>query len=150
MFDKIVAYLERRIENNAINPDPFERRQVAVAALLIEMSRLDGHYDAAEQGTVIRLLREMLHLPPEQARNLLGLAEVRQANTYDDWVFCQAIKKGFTPAECLEIVTRLWQVALLDGQLHRMESLMIDRVTLELGIGAEQSAAAREAAKSLT
>ncbi|MBL9097622.1 MAG: TerB family tellurite resistance protein, partial [Alphaproteobacteria bacterium] len=63
MFDKVVAYLERRMEQNAVNPDPFERRQVAVAALLIEASRLDGHYDAVEQGTVVRLLRETLQLP---------------------------------------------------------------------------------------
>src|SRR5437868_10683975 len=59
MFDKIAAYLERRMDANAINPDPFARQQVAVAALLVEASRLDGHYDAAEQGTVVRLLRQM-------------------------------------------------------------------------------------------
>src|SRR6185503_16814821 len=75
MFDQVVAYLEKRIEANAINPDPFARRQVAVASLLIEASRLDGHYDATEQGTVVRLLRETLQLPPEQARTLHAIAE---------------------------------------------------------------------------
>ena len=40
MFEKIVAYLETRMENNAINPHPFERKHVAVAALLVEASRL--------------------------------------------------------------------------------------------------------------
>jgi len=48
MFDKIVSYLEHRMDANAINPNPFARAQVAVAALLIEASRLDGHYDAVE------------------------------------------------------------------------------------------------------
>ena len=67
MFDKIAAYLEKRMEANTINPDPFERQQVAVAALLVEASRLDGHYDAVEQGTIVRLLRDSLKLPPEQA-----------------------------------------------------------------------------------
>jgi uncharacterized tellurite resistance protein B-like protein len=147
MFDKVVAYLEKRMEANAIHADPFERRHVAVAALLIEASRLDGHYDAVEQCTVVRLLKETLKLPAEQARDLLGLAEVRQANTYDNWVFCEAIKKGYPMPERIEIVTHLWDVALVDGQLHRMETLMIDRVANELGLSAADAAAAKAAAQ---
>ena len=146
MFDKIVAYLEKRIEANAINPDPFERRQVAVACLLIEASRLDGHYDAVEQGTVVRLLRETLKLPADQARELHGIAEARQANTYDDWIFCEAIKKGYSMAERTDIVKHLWEVALVDGQLHRLETLMIDRVATQLGLSDAEAAAAKEAA----
>jgi uncharacterized tellurite resistance protein B-like protein len=147
MFDKIVAYLEKRMEDNAINPDPFERRQVAVAALLIEASRLDGHYDAAEQGTVVRLLRETLHLPADQARSLLTIAESRQANTYDNWIFCQAIKKGYSMPERVDIVEHLWQVALVDGQLHRMETIMIDQVAKELGLSDAEAAKAKDAAQ---
>jgi uncharacterized tellurite resistance protein B-like protein len=147
MFDKVVAYLEKRMEANAINPDPFERRQVAVAALLIEASRLDGHYDAAEQGTVVRLLRETLHLPADQARSLLTIAESRQANTYDNWIFCEAIKKGYSMPERIDIVEHLWQVALVDGQLHRMETIMIDQVAKELGLSADEAAKTKEAAQ---
>jgi uncharacterized tellurite resistance protein B-like protein len=72
---------------------------------------------------------------------------VRQANTYDNWVFCEAIKKGYPMAERIEIVTHLWDVALVDGQLHRMETLMIDRVAQELGLSPAQAAAAKEAAQ---
>ncbi len=148
MFDKIVAYLEKRIENNAINPDPFERGQVAVAALLIEASRLDGHYDPVEQGTVVRLLRETLKLPADEARTLLSLAEIRQANTYDDWIFTNAVRKGYSLDERKEIVKNLWEVALIDGQLDRMENLMIDRVATELGLTIADTAAAKAAAQA--
>jgi uncharacterized tellurite resistance protein B-like protein len=143
MFDKIVAYLEKRMETNTINPDPFERRQVAVAALLIEASRLDGHYDAVEQGTVVRLLKETLKLPADQARNLVGLAEARQANTYDNWIFCEAIKRGYAMPERVDIVKHLWEVALVDGQLNRFEVEMIDRVAAELGLSTDQAAKAK-------
>jgi uncharacterized tellurite resistance protein B-like protein len=134
MFEKIVSYLETRMEQNAVNPVPFDRRHVAVAALLVEASRLDGHYDAVEQGTVIRLLRDALHLPPEEARNLLSLAEIRQANTYDDWIFCQAINRGYSIDDRKDILAKLWEVALADGQLHRLEKMMLDRVAKELQI----------------
>ncbi|MFM9865061.1 MAG: TerB family tellurite resistance protein [Micropepsaceae bacterium] len=148
MFDKIVAYLEKRIENNAINPDPFERRQVAVASLLIEASRLDGHFDPVEQGTVIRLLKETLKLPADQARTLESLAEIRQANTYDDWIFTNAVRKGYSMDERKEIVKNLWEVALIDGQLDRMENLMIDRVATELGLTIADTLAAKTAAQT--
>ncbi len=146
MFDKIVAYLEARMENNAINPHPFERKHVAVAALLVEASRLDGHYDAVEQGTVIRLIRETLKLPAEQARSLLELAEIRQANTFDDWIFCQAINRGFPMQDKVEILTKLWEVAMSDGQLHRLESMMLTRVAKELQIPEAEVARAKKAA----
>jgi uncharacterized tellurite resistance protein B-like protein len=148
MFDKVIAYLEKRIEDNAINPDPFERRQVAVASLLIEASRLDGHYDPVEQGTVTRLLRETLKLPAEQARTLLELAEIRQANTYDDWIFTNAIRKGYSMDERKEIVKNLWEVALIDGHLDRMENLMIDRVATELGLTIADTEAAKASAQA--
>ena len=148
MFDKITAYLEKRQEAGAINPDPFARQQVAVAALLVEASRLDGHYDAVEQGTVIRLLRDMLKLPAEQARQLHAIAETRQANTYDNWIFCEAIKKGFTPAERLEIVRDLWEVALADGKLHRMETIMIDMVAKQLELTPAGAAKAKADAEA--
>lgn len=146
MFEKIVAYLETRMENNAINPHPFERKHVAVAALLVEASRLDGHYDAIEQGTVVRLIREALHMPADQARTLLELAEIRQANTYDDWVFCQAINRGFSMQEKVDILTKLWEVAMSDGQLHRLESMMLTRVAKELQISEADIAKARKSA----
>jgi uncharacterized tellurite resistance protein B-like protein len=146
MFEKIVSYLETRMENNAINPHPFERKHVAVAALLVEASRLDGHYDAIEQGTVVRLIRETLHMPAEQARSLLELAEIRQANTYDDWVFCQAINRGFAMQEKIDILTKLWEVAMSDGHLHRLESMMLTRVAKELQIPEAEVAKARKAA----
>ena len=148
MFEKVVAFLEKRQEVGAINPDPFERQQVAVAALLVEASRLDGHYDAVEQGTIVRLLREMLKLPAEQVRTLVAIAEARQANTYNNWIFCEAIKKGFAPSERLDIVRNLWEVALADGKLHRMETMMIDMVAKQLDINPADAAKAKADAEA--
>jgi len=88
-----------------------------------------------------------LNLPADQARNLVGLAEARQANTYDNWIFCEAIKKGYSMPERIEIVKHLWEVALVDGQLHRMETIMIDRVAKELDLNPVQATAAKAAAE---
>lgn len=134
MLDRIIAYLDARMEQGAINPDPFERAHVAVAALLVEASRMDGHYEAFEQGTIVRIIRETLKLPPQKARELLALAEIRQAGTWHDWIFCQAIKRGFDMAERVDVLEKLWEIAMSDGQLHNLESMMLNRVAEELEI----------------
>ncbi|MFN8948643.1 MAG: TerB family tellurite resistance protein [Alphaproteobacteria bacterium] len=134
MLDRIIAYLDARMEQGAINPDPFERAHVAVAALLVEASRMDGHYEAFEQGTIVRIIRETLKLPPQKARELLALAEIRQAGTWHDWIFCQAIKRGFDRAERIDVLEKLWEIAMSDGQLHNLESMMLNRVAEELEI----------------
>lgn len=134
MLDRIIAYLDARMEQGAINPDPFERAHVAVAALLVEASRMDGHYEAFEQGTIVRIIRETLKLPPQKARELLALAEIRQAGTWHDWIFCQAIKRRFDMAERIDVLEKLWEIAMSDGQLHNLESMMLNRVAEELEI----------------
>lgn len=134
MLERIIAFLDARMEQGAINPDPFERAHVAVAALLVEASRMDGHYEAFEQGTIVRIIRDTLKLPPLKARELLALAEIRQAGTWDDWIFCQAIKRSFDRAERIDILEKLWEIAMSDGQLHNLEAMMLNRVAEELEI----------------
>ena len=49
--------------------------------------------------------------------------------------------------ERIDIVKHLWDVALADGQLHRLETLMIDRVAVELELSPADAAAAKAAAQ---
>jgi uncharacterized tellurite resistance protein B-like protein len=46
----------------------------------------------------------------------------------------------------VEILAKLWEVAMSDGQLHRLESMMLDRVAKELEIPQADVARARKAA----
>lgn len=149
MLDRIIAFLERRMESGAINPDPFQRKHVAVAALLVEASRLDGHYDAFEQGTIIRIIRETLNLPPREARALLALAEIRQAQTMHDWIFCRAINRGYSVEERVGIVEKIRELALADGQLHRLEAMMLERVANELQLPQSEIARIRTTPTSI-
>lgn len=145
MLDRIIAYLEARIERNAFNPHPFDRRHVAVAALLVEASRLDGRYEPAEQGTIVRLVKETLNLPATEARALLEVAERREAHTGHDWIFCNAINKGYDIGERIVILQKLWELALADGNLHTLEAMMLERVAGQLEIPATDIQRIREA-----
>jgi uncharacterized tellurite resistance protein B-like protein len=132
MLQRIIDFLEQRMESSAVYPYPFERKHVAVAALLVEASKLDGNVDATEQGAIVRIIRETLKLPPEQARALVALAEQREAGTTHDWIFCRAINRGYTVEERIGILEKIREITLADGQLHRLEAMMLERVAGEL------------------
>ena len=138
MLQEIIDFLEQRMESSAVYPYPFERKHVAVAALLVEVSKLDGNFDATEQGAIVRIIRETLKLPAEKARALLALAEAREGGTSHDWIFCQAINKGYSLEERVGIVEKIREIALADGQLHRLEAMMLERVASELHLPAAE------------
>jgi len=135
MFGKIFGWLKNAEPAAPPTPDmDFSRKEVAAAALLVESSRLDTNFDAAEHETIERLVREHFKLSAEDARELLEYASKRQGEVYSDWVFTETIRKEFSKAEREEIVGMLWEVAYSDGSLHRFEAHMIHRVAEEMGV----------------
>ena len=63
-----------------------------------------------------------------------------------DWLFTETIKRHFDRDEQLEIVRRLWEIALSDQELHPFEERLIARVARELGLSEEAVAQSREQA----
>ncbi|MAB15268.1 TerB family tellurite resistance protein, partial [Parvibaculum sp.] len=45
-----------------------------------------------------------------------------------------------------QVVEMLWEVALSDGTLHRMETVMIETLAKEVGLSAGECASAKERA----
>jgi uncharacterized tellurite resistance protein B-like protein len=126
----------------------FQQRHIAVAALMVEAARKDGDYHRDEHEAIARLIKENLKLPPEHAEELLKVSESQQRIAWNDWIFCEQVKRGYTRAERVEIVADLWRLAYSDQALHRFESKLIDNIAMELGVSEAESLAARVVAKS--
>ncbi|MBN4046570.1 TerB family tellurite resistance protein [bacterium AH-315-P15] len=138
MAGKIFGWLKGAGPAAPPAPDvDFSRKEIAAAALLVESSRLDTHFDDKEKGTIERLVREKFDLSGEDAHKLLEYAAKRQGEVYSDWVFTETVRKEFSLNEREEIIGMLWEVAYADGTLHRFEAHMIHRVADELGVSKE-------------
>lgn len=146
MLNRLIALLRGDIEAEASETGPFERRQIAVAALLLEAMYVDHRASEQEHAAVTRLLRQHFGLPDELARELVRVADERYAEALDDWEFAEAVRAGFAPAERQEILTLLWEVAYADGDLVRLENRLIKRLAGQLELDADAVDAARATA----
>lgn len=121
----------------------FERRQLAVAALLVEAAFIDRSARPAECAVVSRLLSEYFGLAPKEAEALLAEAKTRYAASLDDWIFARAVREGFGEGERVEVLRMLWEVVYSDGRLASFELDLLQRLSAALGVDEEAAEGAR-------
>ncbi|NMG74957.1 TerB family tellurite resistance protein [Aromatoleum diolicum] len=146
MLTKLMALLSGEIQAEGLETGPFERRHIAVAALLLEAMYIDHRTSEREHAAISRLLREHFALPEEAAQQLVAVADERFAEVLDDWEFAEAVRAGFNLAERHEVLTMLWEVAYADGDLVRLEDRLVSRLAQQLEIDPEAADAARATA----
>ncbi len=147
MLERLIGLLRGEVQAEAAERGPFERRLIAVAALLLETMYVDRVASEAEHQAVKRLLMARFHLPPDRVEELVGIAEVRYAEALDDWEFAEAVRVGFGPGERQEILTMLWEVAYADG-LEKIEGTLMRRLARQLDLGDGAAEIARATAGS--
>ena len=130
----ILDYLAGRLEPEAEPPPGFWREQVAAAALLVQCARVDADFAEGERAAICAAVREHFGLDAETCGALVEVAERRTEEVWDDWLFLDAVKRGFSQEQRIGILERLWEVAHADGRLHPFEEHLIERIASELGI----------------
>lgn len=102
--------------------------QVATAALIVEMMRIDDAVSSAELEVAARVLRERFSLDQAETEALLDVAgeQMRDAVGYHD--FTSRLNKALTPAQRVKVVEYMWQVAFADGKLDANENHLMRRI----------------------
>lgn len=102
--------------------------ELATAALLVEVMRMDSEVDAAEREVVLRAVRGKFGLAPDEAERLIALAEeeARQANDY--WQFTSVINQRFSYEQKVRVVALMWEVAHADAALSAYEEHLIRKL----------------------
>ncbi len=147
MLERLIGLLRGEVQAEATEQGPFERRLIAVAALLLETMYVDRSASDVEQQAVKRLLMARFQLPPERVEELLDIAEVRYAEALDDWEFAEAVRVGFDLADRQEILAMLWEVAYVDG-LEKLEGRLMKRLATQLELNEDAVAIARATAST--
>jgi len=102
--------------------------EVATAALLVEIVRMDGEAKPAERTAVLRAVRGKFGLSTYDAQSLIDLAEAeaRQANDY--YQFTSIVNQRFTHPQKIRVVELLWEVAYSDATIHPLEEHLIRKL----------------------
>lgn len=121
--------------------------QIATAALLFEMMRMDDKITAAERDSVTTTLFRMFDLNAGQLKILMDLAEqeARQASGY--YQFTSLINKSFDAPQKTQLLENLWCVAMSDGHLGAHETHLMRKIASLLYVGHADYVAAKQRAR---
>jgi uncharacterized tellurite resistance protein B-like protein len=128
MLNAIRDFLDRQLGATAGATADRHTIEVATAALLVEVARLDDGVDAAERAVVQRAVRDKFGLSPDDAQKLIAMAEDEARNANDYWQFTSIINKRFTQPQKVRVIEMLWEVAYADSGLNVYEEHLIRKL----------------------
>jgi len=149
MIASIKGFFSQFIEPGTTKADANGEKalQIATAALLVEMMRMDKHIAAEERASIVKTLREQFNLEAEQLDTLLELAEeeARQASSY--YQFTSLINKSCSAEQKSRIIENLWHVAMCDGHIDAHENHLMRKIADLLYVGHADYIAAKQRAR---
>ena len=128
MLKTITDFFERQLCGGKPNERPQHSIELATAALLAEMARIDGDIAPAERVAALAAVREKLGLGQQEAAELFELAEQEARQATDYFQFTSLINRNFDAGAKMRVIELMWRVALADGEVDAHERHLIRRI----------------------
>jgi uncharacterized tellurite resistance protein B-like protein len=136
-------WIAQRFGVGEVDEDPTRERDLAVAALLVEVLRADYDTSFEERRQVIDSIRVLLGLDSAACDALLTDAESGVDRAHDLHQFTSRLNESFSHAEKRALLEQLWRVARADGIVHKYEEHLIRRVADLLHVSHREFIAAK-------
>ncbi len=128
MLKAIRSFFEANITSEGKAELDTDKRQLATAALLIEVASADHRLDASELEQIKTILRQRFSLNDEQLRTLTELAQTEKDESTSLYQFTQLINEYCSPEDKFKLITAMWEVAYADNELDKYEEYLIRKV----------------------
>jgi uncharacterized tellurite resistance protein B-like protein len=130
VLTKLTTFFDRAFAGN-VTIDPAVREQglrVATALLLVEVARADYADDLAESDAIFAGLRQFFAIGDEEAKLLFAEARREADHAVELQQFTRRLHEQLSHAEKLRVVEMLWQVALADLKLDKLEDYTVRKI----------------------
>lgn len=126
MFDWIKELYEQATGSTGTSGQAVSERalQVATAALLVEMMRIDDNFKDEERRVITQTIRERFALSDEEAEAVIAHGEDQLQQATDDYQFTALINKACSLEQKIQLIENLWQVAFADKTLDKYEEYL--------------------------
>ena len=121
--------------------------QVATAALLLEMMRMNDRITDKEQAAIASALRVQFKLDGAELDTLMALAEQEARGASGYYQFTSLINASCGAEQKIRIIENMWQVALADGHLDAHEAHLMRKIANLLYVGHADYIAAKQRAR---
>lgn len=105
------------------------RMELASAALLLELMKIDGHFDERETHAIAEVLANTFSLDQETLEEIIKLAEVESHQSTSLYDFTSLINASYTYGQRVRLIENLWRVAYSDKKIDRYEDNLIRRIS---------------------
>ncbi len=148
MLQNLKQFFDRHIRpaGAAAGAGAHHALQVATAALLFEVMRMDGEIKEVERHTLTSAIQERFELSAGETASLLRLAEAEAKQATDYYQFTALINQYFTAEQKAHVIELMWQVASADREIDRFERTLVHKVADLLHVPRATQVAARERA----
>jgi uncharacterized tellurite resistance protein B-like protein len=128
MLKQIKRFFDQHLGADSLAQDPEHVLRLAVGALLLEMTHMDGEVWPKQRSAVEKAVRTCFDLTGEETAELLALAEAERAEATDYFQFTSLINRAYTPEQKEKLVETLWRVAYANEELHKYEEHLVRRI----------------------
>lgn len=108
--------------------------ELAVAALLVRASVIDGDISPSETARISALLNERFGLSQEAVAKLTAEAREAEAEAVDLYRFTRVITEKLDQDGRLGLIEMLWEIVLADGPVDPFEGNLVWRVAELIGV----------------
>ena len=148
MLASIRDFFKQAIEPTDRDQGPDEHRlHLATAALMLELSRVDGEVSADEEAALREALGTRFGLSGEEIETLITLAEHEAREASGDYAFTSLINKGFNAEQKVRIIEHMWQIAYADGRVDAHENHFMRKLASLLYVSRADYVAAKQRAR---
>lgn len=128
MLKAILDFFNQNLSAGDTAAQNRHRLDVATAALLIEVARMDTQVSDKERDQVLSSIGKRFHLTDDEATRLMDLAQAQASQATDYYQFTSLINQHFSQEEKYRIIEQLWEVAYADGRLDMYEEHYIRKI----------------------
>ena len=129
MLNKLSRFIERHLQPGGESPTlSTHQKQVAVAALLVEVAMADHQFSESELDSLSQSLIRKYSLTSEEIAELISLAKSESNHATSLHQFTQLINQYCNNNEKFSLLKAMWEIAFADGNLHKYEDYLIRKV----------------------
>ena len=151
MVKRLISFLKQsltsEIEHKGGLDNP-QALQLAMAALMHELSEADDDVDADEQRLISEILTQRFNLSQQQLEDLQRDAQQVLKDSIDLHPFTRQLNAELSLDERSELIKQLWAIAFVDGRLDRHEHHLLRKLAGLLHIPENVLRAAKISAKT--
>jgi uncharacterized tellurite resistance protein B-like protein len=109
-------------------------KRLALAALLVHCTAIDGVVDDVERDKLRVLLADEFGLAGAELETLVSEAIAADNEAVDLYRFTSVLTRNLTAEDRVHVVEKLWEIVFADGKVHEFEENLVWRVAELLGV----------------